>query len=280
VASALVLGSSGMVGRAVVSRLRELGASVVGANRSGLDGAMVLDAADPPPLESLIAGADLVVNAIGLLRSDPAYPSQDYALRAARVNTVFPLLLAQAAQRQAARVIHVSTDAVFSPGESPADESTPVSPSEPYGLSKALGEANVEQVLNIRCSVVGPAPGRPDGLWEWFVSQPSGAEVQAFDVPWTGVTSMQLAVLVGDLFDRVAFEQARSSGRVHHFVPNGSSSKYALLSALREALRPDLRVMKASNAALGRELISVTGALEAVFSGSRGWDAAIREAAR
>ena len=276
-AGVLVLGSSGMVGRAVVARFQELGLGAVGANRTGSEGAIALDASDPPPLESLIAGADLVVNAIGVLRSDPEYPSDGYRLRAARVNGAFPLLLARAAERQAVRVVHLSTDAVFRPASEPADEHTEISPREPYAISKALGEAVSDQVLNIRCSVVGPAPGRA-GLWEWFVGQPQGAEVPGFDTRWTGVTSRQLAVLCGDLFDRAAFEQVRAAGPVQHFAPNGSITKFELLMRLGRALRPDLRVIETPSEEGGRELVSATGALELIFSGVRGWEEAVPEA--
>lgn len=265
-----------MVGRAVVARLRELGVRVVCANRLGTDGGVVLDAADPPPLESLVAGADLVVNAIGVLRNEPDYPKTSYRLRAARVNAIFPLLLADAATRVGARVVHISTDAVFAPGPEPADERTAVSAAEPYGLSKALGEADVEQIVNVRCSVVGPAPGR-SGLWEWLATQPQAAEVQGYDTQWAGVTSRQLATLCGDLLDQDAYDSVRAAGSVHHFVPNELITKFELLRRLGEALRPDLTVTESSGELL-RVLVSSTRALEPVFSGPRGWNEALDDA--
>jgi len=275
-AKALVLGSSGMVGRTVVARLQELGIDVRGANRTGSERAIVLDAADPPPLESLVAGADLVVNAIGVLRNEPDYPGTSYRLRATRVNAEFPLLVAEAASRQGTRVVHISTDAVFGPDSAPADERAAVSASDPYGFSKALGEADNEQVVNVRCSVVGPAPGR-SGLWEWLVTQPHGARVPGYDAQWAGVTSRQLATLCADLVDRAAFERVRAAGPTHHFVPNEPITKFELLSRLGEALRPDLTVEKASGEE-GRVLTSSTRAFEEHFSGARGWDAALGEA--
>jgi dTDP-4-dehydrorhamnose reductase len=274
--SALVLGSSGMVGQAVVSRLRETGVSVVGVSRRGANGGIALDAADPPPLESLIADADLVVNAIGVLRSKSDYPGPAYRLRAVRVNSIFPLLLAEAAARRGTRVVHISTDAVFGPASVLADETTEVSASEPYGLSKALGEADTDQVVNIRCSVVGPATGR-SGLWEWLVSQPEGAEVPGFDTRWTGVTSRQLATLCADLLAGDAFARVRASGPTHHFVPNEPVTKFELLRRIAERLRPDLRVVETAGPT-GRELVSSTAALDQIYSGARGWEAALAEA--
>jgi dTDP-4-dehydrorhamnose reductase len=267
-----------MVGQAVAARLAELGLEVAGANRSGASGAHAFDAAEPAQLEPLVAAADLVVNAVGLLRSDPDYPGDDYACRAAQVNTALPVFVADAAEGHGTRVVHVSTDAVFSPAAEPADEGTTISASEPYGLSKALGEVNAEHVVNVRCSVVGPAPGRQGGLWEWFVGQPKGAEVPGFPTRWTGVTSHQLAVLCGDLAAFEAFDDVRASGPTHHFVPNEPITKLELLTMLHDALRPDLRVVESVRGEGGRELVSSTGALDRVYSGPRGWAAALTAA--
>lgn len=276
--SALVLGSSGMVGRAVSAHLRDVGVRVTVANRSGAGGAIALDATDPPPLESLLAGADLVVNAIGVLRSDPDYPGTAYRLRAALVNASFPLLLARAAERQGVRLVHISTDAVFRPAQDPADEHTELSPIEPYGFSKALGEAEAEHVINVRCSVVGPAPDRATGLWQWFVAHPQGAEVTGYATRWTGVTSRQLAILCADLIDRGAFERVRAAGPTHHFVPNEPITKYELLTLLGTAVRPDLTVVRGENGREGRELVASSSALDGVFSGPRGWQEALADA--
>jgi dTDP-4-dehydrorhamnose reductase len=270
-ASALVLGSTGMVGRAVAEHLQKRGLEVVCANRSGAGGAHAFDAADPTGIESLVAGADLVVNAVGVLRSDPEYPGDDYVYRAAQVNTAFPLFVAGSSK---GHVVHISTDAVFAPGANPADEETTISATEPYGLSKALGEVSTGHVVNIRCSAVGPAPGRTAGLWEWFISRPNGAEVVGYRARWTGVTSHQLAVLSGDLADERAFERVRAAGPTHHFIPNEAITKFELLSRLRDAVRADLRVIEGSGGE-ERVLVSRTGALDGVYSGPGGWDAAL-----
>ena len=279
-ARALVLGSSGMVGRAVLGSLLDLGWDVVRTKRSqdGDGGAVAFDAREPSGLDSLVAGADLVVNAIGVLRSDPDYPGPGYRLRAAQVNALFPLLLGEAAGREGARVVHISTDAVFAPAEHPADERTAVSPLEPYGLTKALGEAETEAIVNIRCSVIGPAPDRGTGLWEWLVGQPQGAEITGFTTPWSGVTSRQLAVLCGDLADASTFDKVRAAGPTHHFVPNEPITKFELLTELVSALRPDLTLAKGELAQASRVLDTSTNAFDHVFSGPRGWQEALHDA--
>jgi dTDP-4-dehydrorhamnose reductase len=271
---ALVLGGSGMVGRAVVARFRELDIDLVVPTRAELD------ALDPPPLSPLLDGVTLGVNAVGVLRSHPDYPGEHFQVLARRVNAEFPALLASAAEEAGSRIVHVSTDAVFAPRDEPADEHADVSACEPYGVSKALGEADSAHVVNVRCSVVGPAPGREGGIWEWFVGQPRGATVEGFTRPWTGVTSRQLAVLCSDLLASGAFGRARDAGPTHHFVPNEPITKLDLLRLLRDALRPDIRVEPGGPGPAGRPLVSATGALDGVYSGVRGWRDAVAEAVR
>ena len=89
------------------------------------------------------------------------------------------------------------------------------------------------------------------------------------------MTSHQLAVLCGDLADPDAFERVRAAGPTHHFVPNEPITKFELLSRLRDAVRPDLRVVETEGGEGARELVSRTGALDGVYSGPRGWEAAL-----
>jgi hypothetical protein len=93
------------------------------------------------------------------------------------------------------------------------------------------------------------------------------------------VTSHQLAVLCGDLIDPTAFAHVRSQGSRQHFVPNEPITKLELLRLLAAAIRPDVTVVPdTASGTSGRPLRSRTGALDAVFSGARGWEAALEEA--
>src|SRR2546421_4269240 len=83
----LVLGDTGIVGRAVAAHLRAIPEHQVRvANRTGASGALVVDAASTAPLDDLLSGVDVVVNAIGVLRDDQRMPAAAYRLTATRVN--------------------------------------------------------------------------------------------------------------------------------------------------------------------------------------------------
>jgi dTDP-4-dehydrorhamnose reductase len=277
----LALGDTGMVGRAVARRLRESGGEFTRANRTGADGGLVFDARTPASLDELLREADLVVNAVGVLRPDAAASDDDYRLTATRVNAEFPLVLAAAAARYGCRVINISSNAVFGTGDIAADEATVPAPSDSYGFTKALGEAQAPHVINIRCSVIGPAPARRSGLWEWFVGHAHRSRVVGYTGHlWTGVTSRQLAVMCTDLADACVFERVRSTGAAQHFVPNEPITKFDLLCLLRDALRPDMTVVpEPAPAPPVRPIVSARGLLTGLYSGERGWTATLVAAA-
>lgn len=267
----IVFGSTGMVGRAVVKRLRGWAGELVTRSRSE-DGFDVTGASD---IHAAIRGADCAVNCIGLLRSG-SVPDRGYHERAALVNGVWPHTLARLAAGAGCRVLHLSTDAVFPPGKDEVSEDTPVGPAEVYGLSKALGEVVGVHCLTVRLSVIGPAPDRGQGLWEWLLRQPSGARVRGYVSPgWAGCASNQVADLVADLIDEETFSDVRSISAVHHFVPNGLSSKFEVLRLLASQFRPDIDVAPVVGPATGGPpLGTVFGALGASYSGVVGWERA------
>jgi dTDP-4-dehydrorhamnose reductase len=273
----LVVGSTGMVGRAVTTRVRAAGHHVVRAARTAGSGDVVLDLERLPRLDGLLEGIDVVVNAAGVLRNRPDYPGDAFRLAAGHVNTMWPLALAEAAGRAGVRVVHVSTDAVFGPGNDAADEATPAVPVEAYGQGKLLGESAAAHVLNLRCSVIGPAPERPAGLWEWLVRQPEGARVTGYSEHlWSGCTSGQLGHLVADLVDVHAFERIRSAGAALHFAPNGVVTKADVVALLAKTLRPDLVVdVVPGPRPFPRPLVSAVSAIDDVYSGPHGWAAAV-----
>ena len=276
----VVFGSTGMVGRAVVARLSALeGVELIGVNRSshGFQAECPTD-----DVLGLLSGAAATVNCVGLLRSEPSYGTVAYQRSATLINSLWPQRLAVITADTGCRLIHLSTDAVFSASPHPADEDAPISANEVYGISKALGEVSSENVLNVRFSAIGPAPGRTPSLWEWLVRQPSNAIVPGYATfGWTGCTSAQLAWFVSDLVKSDNFNAVRSTGPMCHFVPNGTATKLTVLTMLARHLRPDVTVVAKSQTSPTSRVLSTSGDLRAAsYTGTRGWSASINEAAQ
>jgi dTDP-4-dehydrorhamnose reductase len=135
----LVLGSGGMLGRAVVRDATRLGHDVVALAR------VDLDITDPDAVTRAVAefGPRAILNCAGFTDVDGAEADEP---EAARVNGDGPGNVARAAAEARARVVHVSTDYVFDGSKhEPWVESDPVAPLQAYGRTKLAGEVAVAE---------------------------------------------------------------------------------------------------------------------------------------
>ncbi|OHD14833.1 MAG: dTDP-4-dehydrorhamnose reductase [Spirochaetes bacterium GWB1_48_6] len=128
-----LIGNKGMLGTELSLVLKQRGLSLVGTDRE-------LDILDPSALEAFAAGKDIrwVINCAAYTAVDKAEDEEAFALR---LNAEGPGNIARLCARIGARVIHISTDYVFSgEGTSPYLESDPTDPTGAYGRTKAEGE--------------------------------------------------------------------------------------------------------------------------------------------
>ena len=154
----LVLGSGGMLGRAVARDAARLGHDVVALERRDLD------ITDADHVERVVAAAEpgAVINCAAYTDVDGAETHEALALR---VNGDGAGHVARAAAAAQARVVHVSTDYVFDgANREPWVESDPVAPLQAYGRTKlageyAVAEANAEHAI-VRTAWLFGAGGR------------------------------------------------------------------------------------------------------------------------
>ncbi|WP_430501018.1 dTDP-4-dehydrorhamnose reductase family protein [Micromonospora trifolii] len=206
----LVLGATGMLGHALV---RELSADptldVYGAARS-MEGRAHLF---PPELLARITPAldvsrfeqvrqvlddirpDVVVNCVGVIKQRPDV--QD-AVQTVMLNALFPHLLADACAQLGNRLVHVSTDCVFSGSRGGYRESDLPDPPDLYGQSKLLGETTLAPALTLRTSIIGHELTTNRSLLDWFLSQPGrvGGYTRAI---YSGVTTVEFARLLREV---------------------------------------------------------------------------------
>ncbi len=128
----LVIGGRGLLGTDLTATLRERGVAYDAPTHAELD---LLDAT---ALAAVVPGHDVVVNCAAWTDVDGAETAED---EATAVNGTGVALLAQACAEAGARLVHVSTDYVFSGDASTAyDEDAALAPLSAYGRSKAVGE--------------------------------------------------------------------------------------------------------------------------------------------
>ena len=225
--------------------VKELRSRLLPAEPRG--GALPLDAeAGLEPLREFLCSGqyDYLVNCVGITKNriDPSSPES--TAQAIAVNALFPHKLAVAARDSDTRVIHISTDAVFSASQESCIEGDEPNATDVYGRTKVLGEVSDNCFLTIRCSIVGVDPDRRRGLVEWVRGQSAGACLSGYtDHLWNGVTTQQFSEVCRSIIVEDAFTALREEGAVHHFCPNPVVSKYDLLRMIAAAFTVDVEVL-------------------------------------
>ncbi len=132
---------------------------------------------------------EIIINCIGILVKG----SKEHPDNAILINTYFPHLLKRLSDEVGAKLIHISTDCVFSGKKGNYTEDDFRDADDVYGRSKALGEIINDKDLTIRTSIIGPElKRRGEGLFHWFMHQ--HGEVNGFKTAiWGGVTTLELA---------------------------------------------------------------------------------------
>jgi dTDP-4-dehydrorhamnose reductase len=186
-----VLGHQGMLGHVVARFLQQKGCEVVtsllrygGAARD----ALVETVRD--------SSCYWVVNALGRIKQKTEDPNELYL-----ANSLFPLHLCTRL-RPEQRLIHASSDCVFSGRRGHYSVADERDADDVYGLSKALGEAAAQsdRCWVIRTSMIGPELGKGWGLMGWFLCQ--SGEVNGYtNHLWNGITTLEWAEVACELMN-------------------------------------------------------------------------------
>lgn len=231
----LVLGGNGMAGHVLALHLRENGhdVDVTARNTNLFADSIVLDVRDHERLDRIVAGGryDVVVNCAGLLIEASELRPDEAVL----INAHLPHRVAWILRDTSTRLVHLSTDCVFSGKDGPYAEDAEPDGHRAYDRSKALGEIVNDKDLTLRMSIIGPdwRPHRA-GLFDWFMQQ--DRKLDGFTRAWwSGITTIELAQAVEQL------SQDGVSGLMH-LASSESITKYDLLVRLNETFDRGLSV--------------------------------------
>jgi dTDP-4-dehydrorhamnose reductase len=189
---------------------------------------------------------DVVLNAVGIVKQRPAAAE---SVESILVNSLFPHQLAYECGLSATRLIHMSTDCVFSGRQGNYRETDIPDPVDLYGRTKLLGEVAAPHCLTIRTSIIGLELANRTGLVEWFLRQ-SGNIPGFRKAIWSGLTTKELSRLITRLVD----SHPTLDGVWH--VSSEPISKYELLRALNEELARQNGVVADNSVVIDRSLNS------------------------
>jgi dTDP-4-dehydrorhamnose reductase len=206
-----------------------------------------IDVLDQDALCAVLARVrpDVVINCIGLIKqlADAKNP-----LSALPVNSMLPHRLSALCDLSGARLIHVSTDCVFS-GRKGGYVETDVSDAEDlYGKSKYIGEVRDQpHAVTLRTSIIGHELRSNHALIDWFLSQ-SGS-VKGFErAIFSGLPTVELALVMKDF----VLSNPALHGLYH--VAAAPISKLELLQLVAEQYEKDIEIVPEREFLIDRSL--------------------------
>lgn len=218
----MLLGCVGMAGHVVTDYLSSKDDyEIYGVARSkGKFVTHVLDVTEFDLLQELIKiiNPEYIINCVGVLVS----ASANDICAAIQINSYLPHFLAILGQKHNFKLLHISTDCVFSGKTGGYREDSFKDGDDNYARTKALGEVVNEKDLTIRTSIIGPELKRNGtGLLDWYLKQTN--EVNGYSKAyWSGVTTLELAKAIHEFIKQ-------DIHGLFQLCPDKKISKYDLL---------------------------------------------------
>ena len=228
----LIFGARGMLGHIAAQYLKQQGCyEVIPCVRNANNpGEVELDVTDFSQVKSSIQKyrPDIVLNCVGML----VKACLDRPDMAILINSYFPQFLAHLGKDLNYKLIHISTDCVFSGKKGNYRDTDYRDGDTPYARTKALGEIIDDCNLTIRTSIVGPElKNNGTGLFHWFMQQ--HGEIKGFThAYWSGVTTLELSKCIH------AAIQQNLIGLYQLSMPE-KISKYGLLKLFQKVWEKD-----------------------------------------
>ena len=242
----LILGSAGMLGHKlyqVLTPIFDVTGTIRGSysdisNYDFFQQSRIVpnvDALEMSRLEKVIEeiSPHVLINSIGIVKS---LEKKKGVLLNIWLNSLLPHQLYQICQAKRIRLIHISTDCVFSGTKGDYREDDPSDAEDIYGKTKYLGEVNGAGALTIRTSLIGRELASTNNLLEWFLVN-QGGRVQGFtNAIFSGFPTIDLSSIIADIIT----EHQNLSGVYH--ISSEPISKFKLLTLVKKAMELNIEI--------------------------------------
>ncbi len=249
----LIIGSKGMAGHLLKHFLVDSGEFTVADLARGRDFFIPDYEVDVENREQLSKALyncqpDFVINCVGVLNE----AANDNPSSAIFINAFLPHYLAKIGNELSFKLIHISTDCVFSGGKGGYVETDQKDGKDIYAQTKSLGEVDYGNHLTIRTSIIGPELKMTGiGLLHWFFMQKNSTVKGYSKAFWSGVTTFQLAKFICDVLK----SNKKLSGLIH-LTNNEKINKHDLLMLIKEEFGMSVSLTAYENYVIDKSLIS------------------------
>ena len=201
-----LIGSTGMLGSMLLYQLSLLGIKIIAISRSKFirnnfhnhsKNIIFLEGIDVNNFDNIITvikeyPISFIINCVGIIKQNKySYDTKSMYL----INSVFPNKLSIIADLLNIKLIHISTDCVFSGKKGNYKESDELDAQDIYGISKAIGEVNSRNCLTLRTSIIGHELNGKKSLLEWFLSQNNSINGYKNAI-FSGFTNLELSKII------------------------------------------------------------------------------------
>lgn len=246
----LILGATGMAGHIISIYLYEQGYDVVTFSRQPFPYCKNIngDVMDKQLITLILQERryDVIINCIGILNE---YCDREPS-KAVYLNSYLSHFIVDILKNTNTRLIHMSTDCVFSGKLGSYSENSFHDGESFYDRTKALGEVEDDKNLTFRNSIVGPDMKENGiGLFNWFMKQ-NGVIKGYSKAIWSGVTTLTLAKAI----EKAAIENITG---IYHLVNNKSISKFDLLGLFNKYMRNEkITILSSDTVNLNKSLLN------------------------
>jgi len=250
----MLLGSAGMAGHVLKCELQKISdiIELVDVARSSelIRPKIEMDVTDFMGLKEIIneGDFDFIINCVGILNAF----AEDNPDQAILVNAYFPHFLETITKKSSSRIIHLSTDCVFSGSKGDYIETDFKDGLGFYARSKGLGELHNDKDLTIRTSIIGPDLNQNGiGLFNWVINQ-EGVINGFSKAYWSGVTTIQLARSIIEFI-----LQKDSPAGVVHLTNDEKISKFELLIMIQQVYKlSDIKIVESKEYKTDKSIVN------------------------
>jgi dTDP-4-dehydrorhamnose reductase len=208
---------------------------------------------------------DVVINCVGIVKSEV----EDNVKNVTKINSKLPNFLNKLSKKLSFRLLHISTDCVFSGKKYKYSEKNLPDPIDFYGKSKLMGEFKSNKNIVIRTSIIGHEIKHKRGLLEWFLKQNS--TISGYSKAYfSGLTTLELSKII---YEKFLFN-IDLTGLYH--ISGKRINKYTLLKKISKIYNKNTPIKKDNTFKIDRSLNSSKFIKRTNYK-KKSWDKMIKE---
>ena len=251
----LILGADGMIGHKIAQSLEDF--ELILASRKSISlksigiikGKMVQHNLITDSLDLLLDSTtpDIIINCAGITTRRGV---EDNIVNTRLLNSELPHKLDSWANLNSKKLIHFSTDCIFSGNRGNYLDNDFADADDIYGKSKALGEVDSPNTLTLRCSMIGRELYNFTELFEWLKKNKNKKIEGYSNTFYSGITTVRMGIILNQILKK----NLNLSGIYN--ISSTPISKFDLLTKLSNAFNLNVEVKQNTNNKSNKVLIS------------------------